>query len=129
MDSILPLEYPIPSTHPLSPRSSAAHPTKAGHLPSTRTPLSRVDSPSLTSETASIQDACPILHLLSSDLRLRCRPGELYLGASTFHSQLCLKFFWDGNVFDGATVKEWLDEVREAAIWYLGQDIETPTEA
>ena len=63
----------------------------------------------------------PTLLLLSSDLRLRCRPGELYLGASTSNGKLHLKFFWDGNVFEDDAVKEWLNEVRDAVVWYLGQ--------
>lgn len=76
----------------------------------------------LASAQASPQEGPEAQHslvLLSSDLRLRCRPGELYLGASTSNNKLHLKFFWDGNVFDDESVKEWLREVRDAVVWYL----------
>ena len=29
--------------------------------------------------------------------------------------------FYDANVFEEGVVREWLDEVREAVLWYLGQ--------
>lgn len=29
--------------------------------------------------------------------------------------------FYDGNVFEDGVVREWLDEVREAVLWYLGR--------
>ncbi|RDB21134.1 hypothetical protein Hypma_011674 [Hypsizygus marmoreus] len=62
----------------------------------------------------------PILHLLKSGTQLHCRPGELYLGASTTRQQLHLFIHWDKNVYDEETVKEWLQEVRSATECYLG---------
>lgn len=53
---------------------------------------------------------------------LRCRPTELYLGASTSAQQLRLIVYWDNNVFDEALVTEWLGEVRNAIDYYLGED-------
>lgn len=115
MDSILPLEYPIPASNHLSPRSTALHSAKAGIIP-----YLEVITSDKISEQLPRPNAKPLLHLVSSDLRLRCRPGEIYLGAFTANGQLHLKFFWDGNVFDDATVREWLDEVKDSAVWYLG---------
>lgn len=53
---------------------------------------------------------------------LHCRPTELYLGASTSRQQLRLIIYWDNNVFDEAIVTEWLEEVKNAVDFYLGQD-------
>ena len=32
-----------------------------------------------------------------------------------------MSVLYDGNVFEEGVVREWLDEVREAVLWYLGQ--------
>lgn len=69
----------------------------------------------------------PVLRLVTSETRLHCRPGELYLGASTSRGQLHLNVFWDGNVYDEDLVKEWLDEVRGATELYLGRTNDPPT--
>ena len=29
--------------------------------------------------------------------------------------------FYDANVFEKGVIREWLDEVREAVLWYLGR--------
>ncbi|KAF8163367.1 hypothetical protein B0H34DRAFT_320922 [Crassisporium funariophilum] len=62
------------------------------------------------------------LHLSSSGTMLHCRPSELYLGAATSRQQLHLNVFWDNNVFDEGVVIEWLEEVKEATNFYLGQE-------
>lgn len=64
------------------------------------------------------------LRLESSTTHLRCRPGELYLGAATSHKQLRLHVFWDGNMFDREIVEEWLQEVKAATQFYLGHNFE-----
>ncbi|KAF8651476.1 hypothetical protein AX16_004775 [Volvariella volvacea WC 439] len=64
--------------------------------------------------------ANPVIQLLHAPTYLHCRPSELYLGAMTFQGQLELFIFWDRNVFDEAIVKEWLEEVRQAVGFYLG---------
>lgn len=60
------------------------------------------------------------LCLLNSVTHLRCRPAELYLGSSTSRSQMSMFVYYDGNVYDEGTVREWLEDVKGAAIWYLG---------
>ncbi|KAF8892521.1 hypothetical protein BD779DRAFT_1389516, partial [Infundibulicybe gibba] len=63
----------------------------------------------------------PFVHLELSGVILRCRPGELYLGASTSRKQLHMSIFWDKNVYEEGVVDEWLHEVRSAAETYLLQ--------
>jgi len=53
--------------------------------------------------------------------RLRCRPAELYVGAVTLRKQLAFGLFYDGNVYQENLVQEWLDEIKGATSWYLGQ--------
>ncbi|KAH9484367.1 hypothetical protein JR316_0003848 [Psilocybe cubensis] len=64
----------------------------------------------------------PLISLKSSTTRLRCRPTELYLGASTSHDHLTLTVYWDNNVYEEDIVTEWLNEVKLAAEFYLGSD-------
>ena len=53
--------------------------------------------------------------------RLHTRPAELYLGALSSRGRLSMYVFYDGNVYEEEVVSEWLDEVRGAVLWYLGQ--------
>jgi hypothetical protein len=65
----------------------------------------------------------PKVHLVTSQTKLHCRPTELYLGAATSRQQLHINVFWDDNVYDEATVKEWLVEIREAVKFYLASEV------
>lgn len=58
---------------------------------------------------------------------LHCRPTELYLGASTSAQRLRLIVYWDNNVFEEDLITEWLDEVKNAVDFYLGQDADVRT--
>ncbi|KAF9562551.1 hypothetical protein CPC08DRAFT_687538 [Agrocybe pediades] len=62
----------------------------------------------------------PLLELKNSATVLRCRPSELYLGASTSRQKLHIIVYWDNNVFDEDVVTEWMEEVRAAIDYYLG---------
>jgi hypothetical protein len=64
----------------------------------------------------------PVLHLRSSVTRLHCRPAELYLGAGTIQGSFQIICFFDKNVYAPDTVQEWIEEVHNAAYWYLGKD-------
>ncbi len=64
----------------------------------------------------------PTISLVSITTMLCCRPTELYLGASTSAQILELVVHWDNNVFDEALITEWLDEVKNAIDYYLGED-------
>ncbi|PBK78347.1 uncharacterized protein ARMOST_03892 [Armillaria ostoyae] len=66
-----------------------------------------------------IDGETPKIYLRCSGLRLRCRPGEIYLGASTFRNKLELVVYWDNNVTEKAIMEEWLQEVKRAASYYL----------
>lgn len=52
---------------------------------------------------------------------LRCRPTELYLGASTNRKRLSFFLYWDSNAYSDDLVREWAEEVKAAALHYLGQ--------
>ncbi|KAH7889365.1 hypothetical protein F5I97DRAFT_1923912 [Phlebopus sp. FC_14] len=106
VDGLLPREYPLRSTNPLSPRSNIPHPAKAGYV----TPLAPNDS-----------DDEPKITMEYFKMHLHTRPGELYLGAITARKHLHLSVYYDGHVYEDAVVQEWLDEVRHAAVWYLAQ--------
>lgn len=54
--------------------------------------------------------------------RLRCRPGELYLGAVTMQKQLMPFVHFDSNVFNEILTEEWLNEVKLALEFYLGEE-------
>jgi hypothetical protein len=54
--------------------------------------------------------------------RLRCSPGELYLGAVTMRKQLTPFVHFDSNVFDEAVIEEWMTEVKMALEFYLGEE-------
>lgn len=108
LDKIVSLEYPLPSTNPLSPRSNRSHPVKAGYL------VPQASDPSDDELEAK-------LVLEYSRTYLHARPAELYVGAATLHKQLHFEIFYDGNVYQKNVVQEWLEEVKDAALWYLGQ--------
>ncbi|KAH7909778.1 hypothetical protein BJ138DRAFT_187093 [Hygrophoropsis aurantiaca] len=114
MDSLVPVNYPLPPTHPLSPLSPKHHPHRAGYLPVA--PSSATNSSEQTTTPAP-----PRLHVEYWRTHLHARFGELYLGASTSRKELQYFVFYDGNVFEQEVVKEWLDEVRDATMWYLGR--------
>ncbi|PBK78307.1 hypothetical protein ARMSODRAFT_947198 [Armillaria solidipes] len=61
----------------------------------------------------------PRIYVRCSGLRLRCHPGEIYLGASTFRNELELVVYWDNNVTEKTIIEEWLREVKNATSYYL----------
>jgi len=63
----------------------------------------------------------PGLRLERDMTRLRCRPGELYLGARTQYGQMHIHVFFDGNVVEEDVAREWMDEVEMALEYYLGR--------
>lgn len=103
-----PAEYPLPPTHPLSPYASASHPVKAGYV----TALS-------DSEAETGGDITPKIVVENVRVHLHTLPADLYLGAATWHGRMNIYIHYDGNVFEETVVREWLDEVREAVVWYL----------
>ena len=107
---MLPTEYPLPPTHPLSPYSSSPHPLKAGYA----TP----PSPSASPSEAEI---IPKIVVENSEVHLHARPAELYLTADSINGRLNMYISHDKNMFEEVVVREWLDEVREAVLWFLGQ--------
>ncbi|KAF8556519.1 hypothetical protein OG21DRAFT_1506449 [Imleria badia] len=109
LDLMSPTEYPLPPAHPLSPYASVPHPVRAGYV--TPSPL----------PSGSDADTTPRITVENARVHLHTRPAELYLGAVTSSGRMNLYVQYDGNVFEEGVVREWLDEVREAVLWYLGR--------
>ncbi|EIW77189.1 hypothetical protein CONPUDRAFT_146235 [Coniophora puteana RWD-64-598 SS2] len=107
MDVRIPRAYPLPSTHPLSPRSRKSHPVRAGYS----------TSPSPASERYS--DAEPTLIVDWWLSILHARPLELYFGSVMRHGTIELLVFWDENVYEAGIIREWLDEIVLATRSYL----------
>jgi hypothetical protein len=42
--------------------------------------------------------------------------------------QINLLVFWDENVYKQAMVREWVEEVKLAAVYYLGQAVQVQDE-
>jgi hypothetical protein len=108
LDKTVPFEYPLPSTNPLSPRSNRSHPAKAGYLVP--------QAPDTNDDELEAK-----LVVEYSRTYVHTRPAELYVGAGTLRKQLYFDVFYDGNVYQENVVQEWLEEVKDAALWYLGQ--------
>lgn len=103
---MVPLEYPLPSTNPLSPRSNRSHSLKAGYT------IPQAPDPSDDEAKVVVE---------YSRLHLHVRPAELYVGAVTSRKQLYLSVHHDGKIYEESVVQEWLEEIKNAALWYLGQ--------
>ncbi|KAG9309502.1 hypothetical protein JVU11DRAFT_10473 [Chiua virens] len=102
MDPILPSEYPLPPSHPLSPYSLLPHPAKAGYV-----------TPPPLSSSASAADLTPTIMLEDWTERIHHRPGGAYLGASTWRGRLKMFAHYDGNVLEEGLVREWVRKSRK----------------
>jgi hypothetical protein len=100
VDALLPPSYPSKVTGLAGGATSAVSPADASE--------------------AVVRDA-PTILLRSTRTHLRCRPAELYLGCSTLRGQMIMNVFYDGNAFADDVVAEWLHEIVDAAVHYLGQ--------
>ncbi|KAI0029369.1 hypothetical protein K488DRAFT_88814 [Vararia minispora EC-137] len=67
-------------------------------------------------------DGTTAIKRTAADLFLRCRPGELYLGMKTVGGVMEFYVYYDANVFDDDDAKEWLEAVREAAVYYCSHE-------
>ncbi|KAG2074885.1 hypothetical protein BDR04DRAFT_121881 [Suillus decipiens] len=109
MDNLIPTTYPLPPEHYLSPLYSTPHAHRAGY-------------PSWSPQAAAFEDAkTPRLHIEYWHPHLHISPAELYLGASTVRQQLQYFAYYDQRVFSEKIVVEWLSELKDATLWYLGQ--------
>ena len=54
---------------------------------------------------------------------LHLRPAEIYLGSFTWRGSLTFFYFADGNVYEEGAVKEWVEDVANAAVAYLGSGV------
>lgn len=60
------------------------------------------------------------LRLLSAAHDLRCRSGELYLGALTWRGRLQFFTAFDAHTYDAELVRAWTEEAKAAALAFLG---------
>ena len=109
MDCMIPLDYPIVASHPLSPLSPSPHPHRAGY------PVCTV------SDDVVRHCDTPRLHVEYWQTHFRSRPGDIYVGAVISRGQLQYFSFYDENVYNGGMVQELLGEMKEATLWYLGR--------
>lgn len=109
MDHMLPTEYPLPPEHYLSPLHSTPHAHRAGYAP-------------WSPQAAAFEDAkTPRLYVEYWRVHQHSTPAKLYLGASTARQQLQYFVFYDQHVYSEKIVTEWLSELKDATLWYLGQ--------
>jgi hypothetical protein len=126
MDKILPLEYPLDTNTESSVDMPTTHdPTTAAQQPDLDNFNGGLQTASLatTDKQASSDQRGWSVQIASRKLHLRCRPGELYLGANTTQGQMQIVVFFDEHVYENAVAQEWLGEVRDAAVWYLGGNV------
>ncbi|KAL5485657.1 hypothetical protein ACEPAI_6698 [Sanghuangporus weigelae] len=83
------------------------------------------------SSTSSARDSAqvrPRLHIRDNIIHLRCRPGELYLGALAMQEQLTFFVYVDARVYDLNIVQDWLEDVRAGTLHYFGDGAVDVTE-
>jgi hypothetical protein len=109
VDHLLPLTYPSPPVEakPTSPVKPAT--VEEGPMDPIKT--------SASLPTHNLKE--PAIKLLFNRTYLRCRPTEIYLGCATTRGKMVMHVYYDGNAFEDAVVEEWLNEVRDAAAYYL----------
>ncbi|KAG9309330.1 hypothetical protein JVU11DRAFT_10822 [Chiua virens] len=123
LDEIMPLEYPLPPTHPLSPFSSIPHPSKAGCI--TLPPSSSSQPASAASVISGTDTTASTIVVQDIKLNLHTRPAELYILAWSTGGRMDIYCFYDNNVFEASVVEEWLNEIKGAVLWYLGRPHES----
>ncbi|KAG1734472.1 hypothetical protein EDB19DRAFT_1727118 [Suillus lakei] len=109
MDDLVPSDYPLPPENYLSPLCSTPHAHRAGY-------------PLWSPPAAAFEDAKkPRLHVEYWRTHIHGYPAELYLGALTARQQLQFFASYDHHVFSDEIVMEWMREMKDATLWYLGQ--------
>lgn len=120
MDKMIPLAYPLS-------QPQIARPSEDLTLSAQLSPVEGLNfgTQSATwvapAQQPSFKHPPLFVQIVASETHLRCRPAELYLGASTTRGQMQMLVYFDENVYEHAVVQEWLGEVREATLWYLGR--------
>ena len=70
-----------------------------------------------------MQNGQSTLSILDIYTHLGCRPSQLYLGALMSRQKLSFFVYWDSNAYSDDLVREWAEEVKAAAVHYLGQNL------
>ncbi|KAI0647047.1 hypothetical protein C8Q79DRAFT_1110405 [Trametes meyenii] len=116
MSILLPSNYPLPSFHPLSIQTYAAQDPKLSALD--ETPIRKAQK--APPPTTAAEDA--VLQILDSSTVLHSRPMEFFLGNWTSRDCIHLTLTYDGNVYRKEDAEEYLQDCREAALYYFGED-------
>lgn len=82
----------------------------------------RAGHPPWSPQAAAFEDVkTPRLHVEYWHPHIHTPPAELYLGVSTARQQLQYFSYYDQHVFSDKIIAEWLSELKDATLWYLGQ--------
>ncbi|KAI0831302.1 hypothetical protein BC628DRAFT_1311647 [Trametes gibbosa] len=110
MSPILPDSYPLPSSHPLCIRTvQAPLPSAYGNVRA-------------TTPRPSASGTSTVLRMVDHGTYLHGRPTELLVSSATAQEQIGLALTYDANVYSREDAEEYLQEVRLAAMYYLGED-------
>ncbi|KAI0636975.1 hypothetical protein C8Q77DRAFT_1215834 [Trametes polyzona] len=125
MTAILPDNYPLPPTHPLSIRTAHAPPSPAygtvGDSTSKTTP-SEIKLAAPTTLTPAV-----VLQIVDSQTYLHGRPMEFILSSATARGHIDLTLTYDANVYRTEDAEEYMRECRLAALYYFGNEEAGPT--
>ena len=69
-----------------------------------------------------IADEDVLLKITDSTTYLHARPMEFFLGNATERNCLALSLTYDGNVYRKEDVEEFIEECRQATLYYLSGD-------
>ncbi|KAI0670387.1 hypothetical protein C8Q78DRAFT_1035959 [Trametes maxima] len=117
MSILLPSNYPLPTSHPLSIQAYTAPSSNSGNA--SEAPAGSKVSKTPPPVTAA-EDA--VLRILDSSTVLHSRPMEFFLGNWTSRDRIHLTLTYDGNVYRKEDVEEYLQDCREAALYYFAED-------
>lgn len=116
MSLILPDKYPLPDGHPLSVRTPRAASPSFGAVTENSSAKIIPAPPPVTT------DADTLLRIVDSNTFLHARPMEFFLANSTDRNQINLAVTFDANVYSRAIAEEFIEECRQATLFYLGGD-------
>ncbi|KAI0374887.1 hypothetical protein BV20DRAFT_1010609 [Pilatotrama ljubarskyi] len=114
MTLVLPSNYPLPSSHPLSIKTPQVQRQEYSTAVENSTSTTAVIRPQMTAAEDTI------LRIVDGSTYLHSRPTEFFLANSTTRNCIDLALTYDANVYRQEDAEEYLQECREAAMYYLG---------
>ncbi|KAI0748121.1 hypothetical protein C8Q80DRAFT_1170267 [Daedaleopsis nitida] len=116
MSLILPEKYPLPCGYPLSVHTARAASPAFGAVAEISGAKPTPERPPVTA------DADALLRIVDNNTFLHARPMEFFLANSTDRDQIGLSVTFDANVYSRAVAEEFIEECRQATLFYLGGD-------